>query len=94
MIWMIQRTAVTSGRNVEELDDWMILVLKRPVERHERIIQEIYPVDDLDDSENSSSLWPKYGRYGRFGDTSPLWLKHGRYGRMEGFGPEAACRAA
>ena len=58
---MIQRTAVTSGRNVEELDDWMILVLKRPVERHERIIQEICPVDDLDDSGKNSPPWPKRG---------------------------------
>ena len=66
MIWMIQRTAVPSGRNMEDMEDsetpvtscrnmedmeeWKVLVLKRPVERRERIFHAIDPVEDLEDS--------------------------------------------
>ena len=47
---MIRGTPVSCGRSVEDMEDWKILAVERPVERHERIIPNIYPVDDLDDS--------------------------------------------
>ena len=35
---------------MEDMEEWKVLVLKRPVERRERIFHAIDPVEDLEDS--------------------------------------------